>query len=177
MSVTTKTEMIHEARIIPLDGRPHLPAELRRWQGDSRARWEGDSLVIDTTNFNDKTATFLIPGGPLVTEATREARPNAPKGYVGSAENLRLTHLQEVPDRIRALSAGLSCKQGMIRFEALGDGPKRTLDRAPFLRFPGDLDQPRVVQGVDMSVEPGNALTELCRQLFRGLFAFSEGLQ
>jgi hypothetical protein len=44
------TEMIHHARIIPLDGRPHLPPALRQW-GDSRGRWEGDTLVIDTTNF------------------------------------------------------------------------------------------------------------------------------
>lgn len=47
-------EAIHEARIIPLDGRPHLPSRIRRWTGDSRGRWEGDSLVIDTTNFTDQ---------------------------------------------------------------------------------------------------------------------------
>jgi hypothetical protein len=89
--VVLVTEMIHEARIIPMDGRPHLPSELRRWQGDSRARWEGDSLVIDTINFTDKKSTFLIPSGPLVTKATQEARPNAPRGHVGSAKNLHLT--------------------------------------------------------------------------------------
>jgi hypothetical protein len=42
--------MIHNARIIPLDGRPHLPPTLRQWS-DSRGRWEGDTLVVDTTNF------------------------------------------------------------------------------------------------------------------------------
>jgi len=89
--VVLVTEMIHEARIIPMDGRPHLPSELRRWQGDSRARWEGDSLVIDTINFTDKTSTYYIPGGPLVTKATQEARQNAPQGHVGSAKDLRLT--------------------------------------------------------------------------------------
>lgn len=46
-----ETEMIHDARIVPLDGRPHLPRKIREWNGDSRGRWEGDSLVIDTTNF------------------------------------------------------------------------------------------------------------------------------
>jgi len=45
-------EAVHEARIIPLDGRPHLPASVRQWAGDSRGRWEGQSLVIDTTNFS-----------------------------------------------------------------------------------------------------------------------------
>ncbi len=42
-------------RIIPLDGRPHLPPNIRQFPGDSRGRWEGDTLVVDTTNFTDKT--------------------------------------------------------------------------------------------------------------------------
>src|SRR4029453_6315483 len=46
-------EMIHDARIIHMDGRPHLPPALRRWMGDSLGRWEGTTLVVDTTNFND----------------------------------------------------------------------------------------------------------------------------
>jgi hypothetical protein len=48
-------EMIHDARVIPMDGRPHLPAAIRRWAGDSRGRWDGDTLVVDTTNFTDQT--------------------------------------------------------------------------------------------------------------------------
>ena len=47
------SEMIHEARVVPTDGRPHAPAMLRSWSGDSRGRWDGDTLVIDTTNFRD----------------------------------------------------------------------------------------------------------------------------
>ena len=49
-------EMIHSARIIPTDASPHLPAGVRQWMGDSRGRWDGDTLVVDTTNFTDKTA-------------------------------------------------------------------------------------------------------------------------
>jgi hypothetical protein len=48
------SEMIHEARIIPLDGRPHLPSSVREWNGDSRGHWEHNTLVVDTTNFNGK---------------------------------------------------------------------------------------------------------------------------
>jgi hypothetical protein len=48
------SEMIHDARIIPLDGRPPLPPTVRLLEGDSRGRWEGDSLVVETTNFGDR---------------------------------------------------------------------------------------------------------------------------
>ena len=48
-------EMIHAARIVPLDGRPHLADPIRQWNGDSRGHREGDTLVIDTTNFTDET--------------------------------------------------------------------------------------------------------------------------
>jgi hypothetical protein len=46
--------MIHEARIIPVDGRPHAPAQVRQWNGDPRGRWDGKTLVVDTTNYNGK---------------------------------------------------------------------------------------------------------------------------
>jgi hypothetical protein len=49
------SEMMHDARIIPLDPRPHLPTNVRQWFGDSRGRWEGKTLVVETTNFTDKT--------------------------------------------------------------------------------------------------------------------------
>lgn len=52
--VVVLMETIHDARIIPLDSRPHLPASLRQWHGDSRGRWEGETLVVETTNFSDK---------------------------------------------------------------------------------------------------------------------------
>jgi len=54
--VVILAEMIHDARIIPLDGRPHPPAHLRYWMGDSVGRWEGDTLVVDTTNFTNQTS-------------------------------------------------------------------------------------------------------------------------
>ena len=54
--VTVMMEMIHDARLIPTDGKPHLPSSIRQYLGDSRGRWEGDTLVVDTTNFTDKTS-------------------------------------------------------------------------------------------------------------------------
>jgi hypothetical protein len=48
-------EMVHDVRIVPLDGRPHLPAAVRQWQGDPRGRWDGNTLVVETTNFTNKT--------------------------------------------------------------------------------------------------------------------------
>jgi len=60
-------EMIHDVRIIPLDGRPQLPASVRQWTGSYRGRWEGDTLVVESTNFNGKNP------------------------FQGSSENLRLT--------------------------------------------------------------------------------------
>jgi hypothetical protein len=57
-------EAIHEARIIPLDGRPRLASAIRTWEGDSRGRWEGNTLVVDTTNFSAKT-NFLGAGDDL----------------------------------------------------------------------------------------------------------------
>jgi hypothetical protein len=52
--VTIVAEMIHEARIIPIDGRAHLNANVRQWTGDPRGHWDGDTLVVETTNFNGK---------------------------------------------------------------------------------------------------------------------------
>ena len=49
------SEMIHDVRIIPLDGRPHLPQNVRQYLGDSRGHWEGHTLVVETTNFNNQT--------------------------------------------------------------------------------------------------------------------------
>ena len=48
-------EMIHEVRVIPLDGRPHVGDDIRQWLGDARGRWDGQTLVVDNRNFSDKT--------------------------------------------------------------------------------------------------------------------------
>ena len=52
--VMIEVEQIHEARIIPMDGRPHVDGRITTWTGDSRGHWEGDTLVVDSTNYNDR---------------------------------------------------------------------------------------------------------------------------
>ncbi|MEE2775476.1 MAG: hypothetical protein VYE73_01755 [Acidobacteriota bacterium] len=57
-TVALLTEMVHDSRIIPLDGRPHVADDIRQWKGDSRGYWDGDTLVVETTNFTHKIASF-----------------------------------------------------------------------------------------------------------------------
>jgi hypothetical protein len=61
--VAIVNEMIHETRIVPLDGRPHVGPEIKMWLGDSRGHWEGDTLVVETTNLTDRTGIGVNGGG------------------------------------------------------------------------------------------------------------------
>ena len=79
--VAIMQEMIHEVRIIPLDGRPHLPSGVGQWLGDSRGRWEGDTLVVETTNYHPSSALnsyYCCPGAAehlrIVERFTRTSR-------------------------------------------------------------------------------------------------------
>jgi len=63
--VVIRNEMIHEARVIPLDGRPHVGKEIRTYMGDSRGHWEGNTLVVETTNLKSQPGA----GGGLFTDA------------------------------------------------------------------------------------------------------------
>jgi hypothetical protein len=90
--VVLVTEMIHDARIVPLDGRAHLPAEMERWSGDSRGWWEGNTLVVETTNITGKKPTLQLP-------ATIDSLV---AGAVGSADTVRLRERFTLvaPDRL-----------------------------------------------------------------------------
>jgi hypothetical protein len=78
-TVAILVEMIHDVRIIHLDGRPHVSQNIRGWMGDSRGRWEGDTLVVETTNFHDR-----MDGGPLQPSHVIQT------GYRGSGETMKL---------------------------------------------------------------------------------------
>ena len=68
--VAIQVEMIHDTRIIPLDGRAHLPSGVRQWNGDMRGHWEGDTLVIETTNLPRTDANAAAVGGdPILLRA------------------------------------------------------------------------------------------------------------
>ena len=72
-AVVILNEMINETRVIHLDGRSHVGAEVRLWNGDSRGHWEGDTLVVETTNFNDRQVFrgFTVDNLRLVERLTR----------------------------------------------------------------------------------------------------------
>ncbi len=93
--VVILNEMVHDPRIIPLDGRPHLPVDVVQWNGDARGHWEGDTLVIESTNFNGQTSSFT---------------PNAMVA-MGTGEHLRLT------ERLTRVNAGV------LRYEFTVEDP------------------------------------------------------
>src|SRR6202034_3347708 len=65
--VVILSEMIHAARVIPLDGRPHVSSQIRGWMGDSRGHWDGNTLVVDTTNFSSE---YNVRGSDVILHLT-----------------------------------------------------------------------------------------------------------
>ena len=76
--VAILNEQIHDTRLIPLDGRPHVGPLNGQWMGDSRGRWEGDTLVVETTNFNGKHEQV---GRPLLKGASTCRWLNGSRGW------------------------------------------------------------------------------------------------
>jgi hypothetical protein len=77
--VVIRLEMIHEARIVPIDGRPGLDPAIKQWMGESRGHWEGNTLVVETTNFNGL-------GG-----MTNVGIPGSPRGDTPTTTNMKIT--------------------------------------------------------------------------------------
>ena len=81
--VAIRYEMIHETRIIPLDGRPHTSSKVATYMGDPRGHWEGDTLVVETTNFRDEAAYRNANGATLkLTERFTRVGPKTVKWAV-----------------------------------------------------------------------------------------------
>jgi hypothetical protein len=79
--VTIMQEMVHEARLIPLDGRPHASANIRSYMGDARGRWEGNTLVVETTNFlGNRTGMGGNGGGTPTSDALKLTERYMPAG-------------------------------------------------------------------------------------------------
>jgi hypothetical protein len=97
-------EMLHVVRVIPVDGRPHLDGRIRLWEGDPRGRWEGDTLVVDVTNFSDNVKGSLPPNG--LGEQSFEGRP-----FTGTGASMRL------------VERWTRVAQDMLKYEATIDDP------------------------------------------------------
>lgn len=133
------TEMIHDARIIPLDDRPFPDPSLVQWMGTSRGHWDGDTLVVHTRNFNDKTATLSQPyaawgtakdmqleerfslneNGSLVYEFTI----NDPATFVEPITGI--LHMRPSPDRIYEYA----CHEGNYALPGILAGARRSETR------------------------------------------------
>jgi hypothetical protein len=93
-------EVIHDTRIIPLDGRAHVDPRIRQYWGDSRGRWEGDTLVVDVTNFSDKTF------------GTQQRAGN----YRGGGKDMKIVErFRRIDDRILEYSARIEDPRAFTR--------------------------------------------------------------
>ncbi len=109
-------EMVHDARIVPLDGRDHLPASIRQWLGDSRGYWDGDTLVIESTNFTAKTASF----NPSIAQAAGDGiHLHLTERFSLAAEDTLLYEytVNDPTTFTRPFTAELPMKRGELVFE------------------------------------------------------------
>ena len=86
--VAIRYEMVHETRIIPLDGRPHVGKSIEMYMGDARGHWEGDTLVVETTNFIEQAA---FRGASKNLKLTERFKPIGPKTTRSRCSNTRAT--------------------------------------------------------------------------------------
>ena len=113
-SVMILNEMVHDARIIRMGG-AHLPSTIRKWMGDSVGHWEGDTLVVDTTNFTDKTQFRGASEDLHVIE--RFTRTDDHPSCTGSRSTIRARGIAPGPVSIRGsprttISTSYACHEG-----------------------------------------------------------------
>ena len=114
-------EMIHDVRVIPLSGRPHIDDGVRQWMGDARAHWEGDTLVVDTTNFNDKGMIASSGGGGRLKGIPVSAALHVVERFTRMSEDELLWEVTvddpEVYDRPWTVSMPLTRDPDYVMFE------------------------------------------------------------
>ena len=109
-------EMVHDARIVPLDGRDHLPEGVRQWMGDSRGYWDGDTLVVESKNYTDKTSSF----SPSVTMAAGDGTTlHLTERFTRVAEDTMLYEfiVNDETTFTQPFSAAIPMKRGNAMFE------------------------------------------------------------
>ena len=109
-------EMVHDARIVPLDGRAHVSDNVRQWMGNSRGSWDGDTLVVETRNFTDKTSSF----SPSVTMAAGNGSTlHLTERFSRVAEDTLLYEftVDDLTTFTKPFSASIPMKRGEALFE------------------------------------------------------------
>ena len=109
-------EMVHDARIVPLDGRAHVSESVRQWMGNSRGSWDGDTLVVETRNFTDKTSSF----SPSVTMAAGDGSTlHLTERFSRIAEDTLLYEftVDDLTTFTKPFSASIPMKRGEALFE------------------------------------------------------------
>ncbi len=98
--VAIQYEMIHETRVIPLDGQPHPGPHIRLDMGDARGRWEGDTLVVETTNFRDRSV--YRNGNPDTLKLIEKLHPRRPRYHQVGRHHRRSVHVDAALDLLDA---------------------------------------------------------------------------
>ncbi len=114
-------EMIHDVRVIPIDGRPHIDDGIRLWMGDARGRWEGDTLVVETTHFNDRGMIASSGGGGRIKGIPVSESLRVVERFTRTSEDELLWEVTvedpEVYDRPWTVSMPLTLDPDYVMFE------------------------------------------------------------
>ena len=114
-------EMIHDVRVIPVTDRPHIDDDVRQWMGDARARWEGDTLVVNTTNFNNKGMIASSGGGGRLKGVPVSGALHVVERFTRVSEDELLWEVTvedpEVYERPWTVSMPLTRDPGYVMFE------------------------------------------------------------
>ena len=125
-------EMAHDARIIPLDGSPHIDEDIRLWLGDSRGHWEGDTLVVETRNYSPKSYFMGAADNLQITERFTRVAEDVLEYEVAVNDPSTWTESWEVMIPLRQSEDAVyeyACHEGNIGMEGILSGA-RALEKA-----------------------------------------------